>query len=486
MDLDKIEHKARTSSISVGMVLDLIALIRKQEAALQHISDFGQMQDAAPAAPVAATDELRNKLMHAAIDCGHAIGNKEITLYRDDGKDGNALHQLAERLIAAAIADPKQHSQPVHQFRKTGTADWYDGHPDNGDGGGPYEIRTLYSDPQQHAQAALSDETLEILHKFQGMGLKEYMRRARAILATRQPAPAELPIELELPEGDKREAKVWWHEIKDGKRHICISVSDSASVAAAVAHGEIIGWYKDMKIDAHEDSQNNLPPRWIDHRAIVEGEIAPSGGGWRPLIGAAKPPEDAEPAKRPVPPRDQALCNDGNEPDWKAYAQAEEAAQAIGIIKEGRFSNRFEWASDQIASDDRLIGLSVYATQPSPHSIGYNDDLPEGWKRAADGCVIPPAGIVSEAYAIAGVQGDALSQKAAMPCQFNEFSSRRCERGTRGCHISHGPVSYASWFEQGRAAGIEDAAKLCETKTKGTTVALVGYRFAEEIRALNK
>jgi hypothetical protein len=52
---------------------------------------------------------------------------------------------------------------------------------------------------------------------------------------------------------------------------------------------------------------------------------------------------------------------------------------------------------------------------PAPHSIGYNDDLPEDWKRAADGRVIPPADIVGEAYTVSGVQGDALSQEAADP-----------------------------------------------------------------------
>lgn len=37
---------------------------------------------------------------------------------------------------------------------------------------------------------------------------------------------------------------------------------------------------------------------------------------------------DAALAKCPIPPRDQALCNDGSEPDWDAYEQAEAAAPA--------------------------------------------------------------------------------------------------------------------------------------------------------------
>lgn len=36
-------------------------------------------------------------------------------------------------------------ASPVHQFRKARCADWFDGHPDHTDGGGPYETRTLYA-----------------------------------------------------------------------------------------------------------------------------------------------------------------------------------------------------------------------------------------------------------------------------------------------------------------------------------------------------
>lgn len=40
-----------------------------------------------------------------------------------------------------------QQAQPVHQFRRQLCADWYDGHPDHEDGGGPYETRILYTTP---------------------------------------------------------------------------------------------------------------------------------------------------------------------------------------------------------------------------------------------------------------------------------------------------------------------------------------------------
>lgn len=45
------------------------------------------------------------------------------------------------------LTQPAASAEPVYQFRKEHCADWYDGHPDYSDGGGPYEVRTLYSAP---------------------------------------------------------------------------------------------------------------------------------------------------------------------------------------------------------------------------------------------------------------------------------------------------------------------------------------------------
>lgn len=106
-------------------------------------------------------------------------------------------------IVPVYLAAPQQHAQPVHQFRKACAADWYDGHPDNEDGGGPYEVRTLYSGPQQHAQAAPNDEPSEALlgaimgraWEDCGNGMQEDARRRwkkiSAILAKRQPAPID-------------------------------------------------------------------------------------------------------------------------------------------------------------------------------------------------------------------------------------------------------------------------------------------------------
>jgi hypothetical protein len=51
----------------------------------------------------------------------------------------------------------------------------------------------------------------------------------RAALA-RAPLPASrLPIVVELPDDDTRTARVVWSDVKDGKQHICIVVSDSGA-----------------------------------------------------------------------------------------------------------------------------------------------------------------------------------------------------------------------------------------------------------------
>ena len=49
-------------------------------------------------------------------------------------------------ICAQGIAEPEQ--KVVHQWHKRHCADWYDGYPDHEDGGGPYETRVLYTQPQ--------------------------------------------------------------------------------------------------------------------------------------------------------------------------------------------------------------------------------------------------------------------------------------------------------------------------------------------------
>ena len=66
-----------------------------------------------------------------------------------------------DAITAIRTALEQQQAEPVavHQWRKQGCADWYDGHPDFGDGGGPYEIRTLYTAPPQ--RKPLTDEQVD-------------------------------------------------------------------------------------------------------------------------------------------------------------------------------------------------------------------------------------------------------------------------------------------------------------------------------------
>jgi hypothetical protein len=56
---------------------------------------------------------------------------------------------------------PQQEPVAVHQFRKQYCANWYDGHPDHTDGGGPYEERTLYAQPPRREWQSLSKEEID-------------------------------------------------------------------------------------------------------------------------------------------------------------------------------------------------------------------------------------------------------------------------------------------------------------------------------------
>lgn len=62
--------------------------------------------------------------------------------------------------------------------------------------------------------------------------------------------------------------------------------------------------------------------------------------------------------------------------DAAAIAQRVGCGEPIGVIKEGRFSNRFEWASDAIADDSTLIGAAVYATPPAAVTDADKRDAP--------------------------------------------------------------------------------------------------------------
>ena len=71
--------------------------------------------------------------------------------HADCTRDGCVNRRLRDELAALRASLAKEPA-PVHQWRKTGTAPWWDGRPDNEDGGGPYETRTLYagSPPADH------------------------------------------------------------------------------------------------------------------------------------------------------------------------------------------------------------------------------------------------------------------------------------------------------------------------------------------------
>jgi hypothetical protein len=61
----------------------------------------------------------------------------------------NPHEQVCEAIAAIKQTRSAQPAvqEPVHQWRQKHSPYWYDGYPDNDDGGGPYETRTLYTTP---------------------------------------------------------------------------------------------------------------------------------------------------------------------------------------------------------------------------------------------------------------------------------------------------------------------------------------------------
>ena len=59
-------------------------------------------------------------------------------LWIDDARE------LAVDALRTALEQQQAEPVAVYQWRKQGCADWYDGHPDYSDCGGPYETRTLH------------------------------------------------------------------------------------------------------------------------------------------------------------------------------------------------------------------------------------------------------------------------------------------------------------------------------------------------------
>lgn len=59
------------------------------------------------------TELMRETMYRAAITCGHSIDSEKIVLYRDPKNSGNALSQLADRLVEAALSS----QQPTDEMK---------------------------------------------------------------------------------------------------------------------------------------------------------------------------------------------------------------------------------------------------------------------------------------------------------------------------------------------------------------------------------
>jgi len=84
-------------------------------------------------------------------------------------------YKVCAALIEALAKQEQGEPVAIHQFRHFYCADWYDGIPDQHDGFGPYEVRTLYTTPQQRTWVGLTDEEINQAYadSYKGVPLHE-------------------------------------------------------------------------------------------------------------------------------------------------------------------------------------------------------------------------------------------------------------------------------------------------------------------------
>ncbi len=89
---------------------------------------------------------------------------ESIQWLEQDAQWARKIHKSVESLRQAIEQAEKQ--EPVHQWQQKHSPYWYDGYPDNDDGGGPYETRTLYTTPQpQREWVGLTLDEIDLLEE---------------------------------------------------------------------------------------------------------------------------------------------------------------------------------------------------------------------------------------------------------------------------------------------------------------------------------
>lgn len=108
-DEEKLRAKFKTGDNTINMETKAELAYYEYLGArmeLEYEADQRRAALSVKAGAAASAEEIRKRLMFAAIDCGHSIAEDRITLHRDKAKEGNALHQLVERIVLAAAPTP--------------------------------------------------------------------------------------------------------------------------------------------------------------------------------------------------------------------------------------------------------------------------------------------------------------------------------------------------------------------------------------------
>lgn len=116
-------------------------------AYLALVAEYEQAARRAPAEPVPQLD-----ISDAALTAIYKQANNEVGKARPLTTESIFRAMRAVAALSAAPQPPeaahRAPAEPVPQWGKAGTCEWYDGYADHSDGGGPYKERVLYTAPQ--------------------------------------------------------------------------------------------------------------------------------------------------------------------------------------------------------------------------------------------------------------------------------------------------------------------------------------------------
>ncbi|CAN7302124.1 hypothetical protein LJR296_001401 [Cupriavidus necator] len=156
------------------------------------------------------------------------------------------------------------------------------------------------------------------------------------------------------------------------------SPAPNAAPNASAQRAEPVAWYRDVQVDANEDSQG-LPPRYFTHRSVHAYPQRPIGEGWKPLCD---PATSASPAPK-LTVFYGAMPESNGKSNWTAILHA-------GAIEDGITLDRSEHPDRVRYEADRARYL-IGELAEKPCIVDYDADKHSGYVAPARAGASPAA-----------------------------------------------------------------------------------------------